>query len=127
MNSVARVSVLVTACVSLVVGVRDGVRVPSPSDRELRWTSIFAPLSDAPIPTGKDVALLAAPLPGQETPVEPLYEAVARRPDLEWRIFAGAAIRPTPDFIVVIGKASPPAGWNPLWQSGHVALLARNP
>lgn len=127
MNSAARVSVLVAASISLVVGLRDGGRLPRPSERELRWTSIFAPLADAPIPAGKEVALLAAPLPDQENPVEPLYEAVARRPDLDWRLFDGAGTRPAPDLIVVVGAVSPPAGWQPRWRSGHVLMLVRNP
>jgi hypothetical protein len=125
MRSFARSLAIVAALISLAVGIRDGVRLPGASERELRWTPIFAPLAHAPIPAGAEVALLAAPLPGQETDAEPLFEAVARRPDVAWHLFDRTPSQVAPDVIVVVGAAVPPAGWQPRWRSGQVLMLER--
>jgi hypothetical protein len=116
MRSFARSLAIVAALISLAVGIRDGVRLPGASERELRW---------APIPAGAEVALLATPLPGQETDAEPLFEAVARRPDVAWHLFDRTASQVAPDVIVVVGAAVPPAGWQPRWRSGQVLVLER--
>ena len=125
MSPAGRAAVLAAALGAALLGVRDGIRVPGREARPTPWSALLAPLSAAPMPANCRAAILAAALPGQENHLEPLFEAVARRPDVEWSMPDGWSGAGGFDFIVVAGGTPGPTGWRPVWRSGQVTLLTR--
>jgi len=122
-TGVRRAVAVVAAVISISFGISGALR---PDQRRAPvWAERVQAVTDAPIPTGSRVGLLAPPGLGEEGRDRLLFECAWQRPDLLWSAVADGEVGANLRALVVFGPAVAPNGWERVWSGGELAVLTR--